>query len=395
MYDYIIIGAGIVGLTTALKFAESIPGVRLLILEKEASYAGHQTGHNSGVIHAGLYYKPDSLKAKFCRVGLQQTVKFCADNNINFKKTGKLIVATDESELEELNNIYNNAIINQTPVQMYSKKLLADAEPFINGVGAIFSPNTSIVSYKDICQTIVNKLRNYGVNFRFNEKVLRITEDGLKITVVTENERYDSKFLIACAGLQSDRIAKLNGHDPDFRIVPFRGEYHILSDRFKNFFNHLIYPVPNPKLPFLGIHITNHIDGSVSVGPNAVLSFARESYSSNSINIKDAISTFGYSGFWKLIGNNINSVVSEMATSISKTTYLKACNKYCDSIKLYDFVKYKAGIRAQAVSKSGILIHDFLFLDSPRSLHVCNTPSPAATSAFPIADHIFEKATLK
>lgn len=384
MFDVCIIGAGIVGLSTAFAIKSKNKHLKILILEKEGAPGLHQTGHNSGVIHAGIYYAPGSLKAKLCREGLEETKEFCKKYNVPYSEVGKLIVATDSLEAERLDSLYSRAISNDLDLLRLSRRELEVAEPNISGLEAIMSPKTAIVDYKLICKRLSEALIDNNVVIKYKEEVDFIDESQAKVSIRTRTERYECSQLIVCAGLQSDRLAKLSGLSVDFKIVPFRGEYYKLHHSKENIVKHLIYPVPDPELPFLGIHLTKMIDGSITVGPNAVIGFAREGYDKGSFNLVDFMDYFTYHGFWKMLNQYKRSAFKELCGSISKNTYLNECVKYCPSLTKSDLLPYRAGIRAQAVTNQGQLIHDFLFKRTDRTLHVCNAPSPAATSALPI-----------
>ena len=392
-YDFIIVGGGIVGVSTALSLIKKHPSKKILLLEKEESFATHQTGHNSGVIHAGVYYEPGSLKAEFCREGLKETIKFCTAHKIPFDQCGKLLVATNDLELERMKKLFERCKANQIDVEMLDQKKLNETEPNIVGIGAILVKSTGIVDYKLITKKMSEQFESLGGEFLLNTEVINLKEDKERIQVITSSETISSEYLICCAGLMADRVAKLLDIKIDFQIIPFRGEYYKLKDKHSNLVKHLIYPIPEPNLPFLGVHLTKMIDGSITVGPNAVLGFKREGYKRLNFSIRDSIQFLSFKGFHKFIKKNLKSGLYEMKNSIFKRGYLKEVQKYSPQIKLKDLQPYPAGIRAQAVLEDGTLVHDFLFAESKRSIHVCNAPSPAATSAIPIGKYITEKAT--
>ena len=392
-YDFIIVGGGIVGVSTALSLIKKHPSKKILLLEKEESFATHQTGHNSGVIHAGVYYEPGSLKAEFCREGLKETIKFCTAHKIPFDQCGKLLVATNVLELERMKKLFERCKANQIDVEMLDQKKLNETEPNIVGIGAILVKSTGIVDYKLITKKMSEQFESLGGEFLLNTEVINLKEDKEKIQVITSSETISSEYLICCAGLMADRVAKLLDIKIDFQIIPFRGEYYKLKDKHSNLVKHLIYPIPEPNLPFLGVHLTKMIDGSITVGPNAVLGFKREGYKRLNFSIRDSIQFLSFKGFHKVIKKNLKSGLYEMKNSIFKRGYLKEVQKYSPQIKLKDLQPYPAGIRAQAVLEDGTLVHDFLFAESKRSIHVCNAPSPAATSAIPIGKYITDKAT--
>jgi L-2-hydroxyglutarate oxidase len=393
MFDYVVLGGGIVGVSTALSLITKHPDKRILLVEKEESFAQHQTGHNSGVIHAGVYYEPGSLKAKFCREGLTETIKFCSLHKIPYQQCGKLLVATNDTELKRMKELYERCKSNNIEVEILNEKTLNEIEPNISGIGALLVKSTGIVNYKLITEKMSEKFESLGGMFLLNTKIINLKEDEDKIQIITSNEIFSSRYLVCCAGLMADRIAKLLKIKINFQIVPFRGEYFKLPEKHNNLVKHLIYPIPDPTLPFLGVHLTKMIDGSITVGPNAVLGFKREGYSKFNFSLKDSFQLLSFKGFHKVLIKNFKSGLYEMKNSIFKRGYLKEVQKYSPLVKLSDLQPYPAGIRAQAVLDDGTLVHDFLFAESRRSIHVCNAPSPAATSAIPIGRYITDKAT--
>jgi L-2-hydroxyglutarate oxidase len=390
-YDYCIIGGGIVGFATAINLLEREPGARLLLLEKEEAPGRHQTGHNSGVIHAGIYYAPGSLKAKLCREGLQATKGFCRTHDIPFEECGKLIVATDDVEIARIDALYERAVANGLTLERLDAAALARREPNISGRAALFSPETAVVDYGLVCRRMADDVVRRDADVRYGMRVERIEETDQHVEVSAGGERFRGKRLVVCGGLQADRLARMAGLDVDFHIVPFRGEYFQLPASKNAIVKHLIYPAPDPALPFLGIHLTRMIDGSVTVGPNAVIGFAREGYPRLSFSLRDTLDFTLFRGFWKLIYQYRSHALHELATSLSKPAYLKECQKYCASLRVEDLQPYRAGIRAQVVSAAGVAVHDFLFKETERMVHVCNAPSPAATSSLPIGAMIAEK----
>ena len=393
MFDYVVLGGGIVGVSTALSLITKHPDKRILLVEKEESFAQHQTGHNSGVIHAGVYYEPGSLKAKFCREGLTETIKFCSLHKIPYQQCGKLLVATNDTELKRMKELYERCKSNDIEVEILNEKTLNEIEPNISGIGALLVKSTGIVNYKLITEKMSEQFESLGGMFLLNTKIINLKEDEDKIQIITSNEIFSSRYLVCCAGLMADRIAKLLKIKINFQIVPFRGEYFKLPEKHNNLVKHLIYPIPDPTLPFLGVHLTKMIDGSITVGPNAVLGFKREGYSQFNFSLKDTLQLLSFKGFHKVLMRNFKSGLYEMKNSIFKRGYLKEVQKYSPLVKLNDLQPYPAGIRAQAVLDDGTLVHDFLFAESRRSIHVCNAPSPAATSAIPIGRYITDKAT--
>ena len=390
-YDYIVIGAGIIGMSTAWQLQQSFPDCSVLVLEKEALPACHQTGRNSGVIHAGVYYTPGSLKARFCKEGNIATKEFCTEYGIRYDECGKLLVATNEEELRRMTALVMRCSDNEIPVEELSARQLKLIEPNISGVGALLVPSTGIVSYKEITTKMADLVVQGGGEVRYNNEVVAVDEQPDRITVRTCNNSFSGRYLIACAGLMADRIVEMLGIQTDFRIIPFRGDYFLLSAEHNRIVNHLIYPIPDPKLPFLGVHLTRMIDGTVTVGPNAVLAFKREGYRKTDFSLRDSIEMFTYPGLLKVLCNNFKVSMIELKNSVHKKGYLELVRKYCPSLAVADLHEYPAGIRAQAVSREGQLVNDFLFVNTKRTLVVCNAPSPAATSAIPISKYIVEK----
>jgi len=393
IYDFIIVGGGIVGVSTALTLIKQNPSKKILLLEKEKSFAHHQTGHNSGVIHAGVYYEPGSLKAEFCREGLKETIAFCNTHGIPYEQCGKLLVATNDIELQRMDKLFERCKANNIEAEILNQEKLHEIEPNVFGIGAILVKSTGIVDYTLITKKMSEQFESLGGEFLLNSKVTNLDENKERIQVITSNETLNSKYLICCAGLMADRVAKLLNIKLNFQIIPFRGEYFRLKEKHNSLVKHLIYPIPDPDLPFLGVHLTKMIDGTITVGPNAVLGFKREGYGMFNFSLRDTIQFLSFKGFYKVVKKNLKSGLYEMKNSIFKRGYLKEVQKYSPQIKLNDLVPYPAGIRAQAVLEDGTLVHDFLFAESERSIHVCNAPSPAATSAIPIGKYITEKAS--
>jgi L-2-hydroxyglutarate oxidase len=398
-YDYIIIGGGIVGVSTAWQLKQQLPHKRILLLEKEDGYSQHQTGHNSGVIHAGVYYAPGSLKANFCREGVAATIDFCEQNDIPYEQCGKLLVATNPIEYERMEALYQRCMENQLDVEWLDVEQLKIREPNIVGIGGVLVKTTGIVDYQLITTKMAEHFEVLGVEALLQHEVVSMqeNEDRIEIKVRTPNgnQQFDTKFLITCSGLMADRTTKILGIKTDFQIIPFRGEYYQLASKHNDIVNHLIYPIPDPDLPFLGVHLTRMIDGTVTVGPNAVQGWKREGYGKINFSLRDVMDMLSFSGFWHVLRQNWKTGLKETKNSWIKSGYLKEVQKYCPQLTLEDLKPYPAGVRAQAVLKDGTLVHDFLFAESARSLHVCNAPSPAATSAIPIGGYICEKVLSK
>lgn len=391
IYDYVIIGGGIVGISTAWQLKNQFKKKKILVIEKEIRLGHHQTGHNSGVVHAGVYYKPGSLKANFCRQGNLETIAFCKAYGIPYKQCGKLLVATNRIELNRMVDIEVRCVENDIDTIRLSKAKLKTLEPSITATGALLVPATAITDYRKITEKIAELFEQLGGRVRLGAHVTAIEERTDTVKIKLHSDIILSRYVIVCGGLAADRLAKMMQIDIDFRIIPFRGEYYQLPPQFNQIVKHLIYPIPDPDLPFLGVHLTRMINGSVTVGPNAVLGWKREGYGKINIDFRDIGEMFAFPGFWKVIKSNLKSGINEIIDSFYLSGYLKRVQKYCPNLTLSDLHPYPAGIRAQAVKKDGSLVHDFLFAESRRSLHVCNAPSPAATSAIPIGEFLCQK----
>ncbi|EKO4005386.1 L-2-hydroxyglutarate oxidase [Vibrio fluvialis] len=398
-FDYVIVGGGIVGVSTAWQLKQQYPDKSILLVEKEAGFSRHQTGHNSGVIHAGVYYAPGSLKADFCKRGVERTLSFCAKHDIPVENCGKLLVATNEVEFERMQALFERCLKNELDVELLDVAQLKLAEPNITGLGAIYVKATSIVNYRLVTEKMAEEFKALGGEVCLSTEVVGLNETEQEISVHCRYKgspiTFHSQFLVSCSGLMADRMTKMLGLATDFQIIPYRGEYYRLAPKHNQVVKHLIYPIPDPELPFLGVHLTRMIDGSVTVGPNAVQGFKREGYGKVNISVRDVWEMLRFSGFWKVTAKNLKTGLVEMKNSLWKPGYLQLVRKYCPSIELADLQPYPAGIRAQAVLSDGTLVHDFLFAESPRSLHVCNAPSPAATSAMPIGEYICQKIAAK
>jgi L-2-hydroxyglutarate oxidase len=391
MYDFAIIGGGIVGLSTAMALGERHPDARILVLEKESQWAFHQTGNNSGVIHSGIYYKPGSFKAKFCRDGSRSMVEFCQKHDIDHDICGKVIVATNEQELPRLENLYTRGLENGIPVKRISPEEVKEIEPHVSCVGGIRVFNTGIVNYKQVCLKYAELIRKQGGDLRLNTQVLQIRRSGQNHILKTNNGSFETRFVINCAGLHSDRIAKLGKANPGAKIVPFRGEYYELTPEKRYLVKTLIYPVPNPDFPFLGVHFTRMIDNSVHAGPNAVLSLKREGYKKTDFDLRDFAEVITYPGFWKLAAKHADEGIQEIIRSFSKAAFVKSLQTLIPEVKAEDVIPTHAGVRAQALMNNGSLVDDFLIIEGENSIHVCNAPSPAATSSLEIGKAIVEK----
>ncbi len=390
-YDLVVIGGGIVGAATAWRLKQRLPDASVLLVEKEAHHAAHQTGHNSGVIHAGVYYQPGSLKADFCKRGAAATIDFCREFGLPFEQCGKMLVATDEGEYRRMLDLEKRCAENHIETERLDAAELRRREPNIRGVGGLLVPATGITDFPRITGQMIEQFRQIGGEVRLNTRVVNLSESVACITIRTGSDTIETAHLVVCGGLLADRLARMIDIQVNFAIVPFRGEYYQLADKHNRLVSHLIYPIPDPELPFLGVHLTRMIDGSITVGPNAVLGLKREGYGRINLDTRDMAEMIRFPGFWRLLRENISSGIYELKDSLYKPGYLQRVRKYCPELQLSDLKPYPAGIRAQAVLADGSLVHDFLFADSPRSLHVCNAPSPAATSALPIAEHLTEK----
>ncbi|MBW3633208.1 MAG: L-2-hydroxyglutarate oxidase [Chloroflexi bacterium] len=394
-FDLAVIGGGIVGLSTAMQMTERFPGISVAVLEKEPALARHQTGRNSGVIHAGVYYQPGSLKAQFCREGVEATIQFCREHDIAFEQCGKLLVATEAAELPRMEALYERACANGIDVERIDKTELTRREPRIRGLGGLLVKTTGIVDYAQVAKAMACVVSERGGAILTSSEVSHIEENPSGVTLEVGRDRIRAGHVIAAAGLQADRIARLCGVDVDFRIVPFRGEYYRLGADKNQIVNHLIYPIPDPELPFLGVHLTRMIGGYVTVGPNAVLAFAREGYGFGTVSLRDLREMAEFSGFRRVIRANLRSGAVEMANSLVKSRYLALCRRYCPELELSDLAPYRSGVRAQAVLADGTMVHDFLIGETERTIHVLNAPSPAATSSIPIGRHIARQAEQK
>lgn len=389
MYNVVIIGGGIVGLASALKIKEANPKLRVAVVEKENGLAKHQTGHNSGVIHSGLYYKPGSLKAKNCVDGYHRLLHFCDEEEIPYELCGKIVVATNESQLETLNMLYDRGLQNGlTGLKKLVREELKEHEPYVNGIAGIFVPQTGIIDYKEVSYKYAEKIKHFEGHIFPGNKVLDITENKGFIQVTTNQQTLTTRLVINCAGLFSDKIAKLSGVNVDYKIIPFRGEYYKIKEEKEYLVKNLIYPVPDPNFPFLGVHFTRMIGGGIEAGPNAVLAYKREGYKKSDINLRDLAGSLAWKGFRKVAGKYWRTGMGEFYRSYSKSAFTKALQELLPDITTNDLVPGGAGVRAQACDRNGGLIDDFLILESEKVINVGNAPSPAATSSLAIGEHI-------
>ena len=390
--EIIIIGGGIVGLATAYSLCRRYPDRHITILEKEAQLAAHQTGRNSGVLHSGIYYKPNSLKAVNCRTGKQMMEDFCEREGIPFEICGKVIVATDESEIPAMEMLYERGQANGVQCELIGRERLLELEPHVlNGIKAIHVPEAGIVDYVQVCTRLADILREHGHTILTGARVTSIVEESDSVTAVTTVGDFRASYLVNCAGLQSDRVTKMSAGSAPAQIIPFRGEYFELKPEAQHLCKALIYPVPDPGFPFLGVHFTRMITGGVECGPNAVLAFAREGYHLTDINGRELWETLTYPGFRKLAGRYWKTGMGEMWRSASKRAFVKALQRLVPEIRAEHLEPAPAGIRAQALAPDGALLDDFAFQESSRIVNVINAPSPAATSSLSIAESVVDK----
>lgn len=392
-YDIAIVGGGIVGLATGRELLRRHPHLRLVVLEKEATVSQHQTGHNSGVIHSGIYYTPGSLKARLCTEGRRALWSYCDEKGIEYKQVGKLIVATEESELPRLQNLWERGQANGIEnLQMLDAHEIAEREPHAAGIKAIFSPVTGIVDYGRVARSYADDIREMGGEILTGHQVTSIERKSGVTRVLSKGGDVEARYVITCGGLQSDRLAKMTGGQGDPKIVPFRGDYLILKPEKRYLVKGNIYPVPDPSFPFLGVHFTPRMSGDIWLGPNAVLAFAREGYSFSTINPADLLESLTYSGFIKLAGKYMSIGMGEMYRDIVRSAYVKALQRYIPELKVEDTLPGPSGVRAQAMNADGSMVDDFVFEGSEGVVHVRNAPSPAATSSLAIGAYIADDA---
>ncbi len=388
-YDVTVIGGGIVGLATALQLQKKNPNLKILLLEKETEWAKHQTGNNSGVIHSGLYYKPGSLKATNCIRGYHLLIDFCKENNIPFELCGKIVVATEEHELPLLQNLFVRGQQNGLTgfIELNSSQL-KEYEPHVTGLKGFFVPQTGIVDYKLVAEKYAELLKKNGAELHLGEKVIKIESTAGTSSVVTEKSSYTTKLVINCAGLYSDKVARLTSKNINVKIIPFRGEYYKLTKEKEYLVKNLIYPVPDPNFPFLGVHFTRMAKGGVEAGPNAVLAFAREGYKKSDINLSELAESLAWPGFQKVAAKYWRTGFGEMYRSFSKAAFTKALQKLIPEIQESDLTTGGAGVRAQACDREGGLVDDFMIVEESNAINVCNAPSPAATSSLAIGETV-------
>jgi L-2-hydroxyglutarate oxidase LhgO len=388
-----VIGAGIVGLAVARQMSLQYPGIDVAVFEKEDRVAAHQSGHNSGVVHAGVYYRPGSLKARLCLRGASLLREYCAERDIRYRELGKLIVASDSSELAGLSAIEDRARRNGVPgISRITQDDIAGLEPSVTGVAALHSPHTAVVDYVGVCEAIAGDVRRAGGRIFLSSPVTALAERGSCVEVRVADSVHQFDQVIVCGGLQSDRLARAAGQLDDLRIIPFRGEYYALRAEAGSRIHGLVYPVPDPRYPFLGVHFTPDVADKVHVGPNAVLALALEGYRFTDISLRDVRELARWPGTWRLAGRHWRHGVRELTASISKRAYLSQARRYVPGLRMADLVAAGAGVRAQAVDRGGNLVDDFALQHAGRILLVRNAPSPAATSSLAIAEHIVAAA---
>jgi L-2-hydroxyglutarate oxidase LhgO len=390
-HDVAIVGGGIVGLATAWQLVTKYPRLRVLVLEKEAEVAEHQTGHNSGVLHSGIYYKPGSLRAVNCRAGKRAMEEFCAEHGVPYEICGKVIVAVNDAELPQLARIYERGQQNGVTCELIERERLAELEPHAAGVKAIHVPEAGIVNFREVSRKLAELVQASGNTVQCGARVLAVKENAQQIAIETTAGNFAADYLVTCAGLQSDRLAKLAGFQPEAKIVPFRGEYFELKHEAEHLCRNLIYPVPDPSFPFLGVHFTRMIQGGIECGPNAVLAFAREGYRKTDLNLGDLCETLGFRGFRTLAMKYWRVGAGEMWRSWSKAAFVKALQRLIPEIRSAQLVPARAGVRAMAIAPDGSMVDDFVIQASGRVVNVLNAPSPAATSSLNIGKLVVEK----
>ncbi|MES2688769.1 MAG: L-2-hydroxyglutarate oxidase [Bacteroidota bacterium] len=395
-YDYIIIGGGIVGLASAYHILKQKPGARLAVLEKESHVAAHQTGHNSGVIHSGIYYKPGSLKAQNCISGYNMMIAFCNEHGMAYDLCGKLIVAVDDKEIPELDKLYKRGLENGLDKISYvAKEQIGEHEPHLRGVKAISVPYTGIIDYTEVCEKLAELVALSGGEIFLNHKAEDIIVKDDFTTVITPKTTFTTTMLVNCAGLYCDKIAELAGEETDTKIIPFRGEYYMLRPEKRGLVKNLIYPVPDPDFPFLGVHFTRMIHGDVEAGPNAVFAFKREGYHKSDVDLKEMMEALAWPGFQKVAAKYWKTGIGEFYRSFSKQAFTRALQRLIPEVQEDDLVPAEAGVRAQACDRTGGLLDDFKIIERPNAIHVLNAPSPAATSSLSIGKTIAALALKK
>jgi L-2-hydroxyglutarate oxidase LhgO len=391
-YDVIVVGGGIVGLATAYRLLEARPGLKILLLEKESKLAAHQTGNNSGVLHAGLYYKPGSEKARCAVQGLQQMLAFCREHGIAHDQCGKIVVATGQNELERLENLWKNGNANGlSGLRKLTPEQIKEIEPHAAGLAAIHVPQEGIVDYPAVCEKLGELIRKNGGETRLNTRVTKVISEGTNKIIETDAGNFRAKYVVTCGGLHADRLVKMSGQIPSAKIIPFRGEYYVIKKERQYLVRNLIYPVPDPKFPFLGVHFTRLIHGGIEAGPNAVLALAREGYKWTDFNLRDLAESLAFPGLWKFLAKYPSLCGYEIRRSLSRAEFTRSLQKLVPEIRADDIEPGGAGVRAQAMTPAGSLVEDFHFEEAGGMLHVVNAPSPAATASLAIGAKISDK----
>ena len=391
--DLTIVGGGIVGLSTAMWASSLLPELRIVVLEKEPQIASHQTGRNSGVIHSGVYYRPGTEKASLCVAGAAALVEFCRHHDIPYETCGKVVIASSEQQIPRLRELYDRGVANGVPeISLVGPERLREIEPYVVGVAGLHVPGAGITDYSLVARKYAEIAISKGVVVRTHAELLAVRASSNTFHLQTTTGDFDSKFLINCAGLQSDRVAAMTGARLDLKIVPFRGEYYEMLASRRNLVKNLVYPVPDPRFPFLGVHFTRHINGSVEAGPNAVLALAREGYSWGHFKARDVLDVALFPGFWRMAARYWKSGLEETHRSLSKSAFVRSLQRLIPEVREQDFCDGGSGVRAQAVNSKGGLVDDFCFVQRERMLHVCNVPSPAATASLMIGKRIVQMA---
>ena len=396
MYNVVVIGGGIDGMASALKIKEKNPSYKVAVVEKERTIATHQTGHNSGVIHSGLYYKPGSYKAKNCVDGYNQLISFCDEEGINYEITGKIVVATNESQLKSLDTLFERGKANGLKgIKKLKQEELKEHEPHVNGLSGLYVPQTGIIDYSEVTDKYAEKFKHFGGEIFSSNKLVKFEEAKGFIHVHTSGERLTTRVVVNCAGLHSDQVAKMTGAKINYKIIPFRGEYYKLTPEREGLVKNLIYPVPDPNFPFLGVHFTRMINGGVEAGPNAVLAYAREGYKKGNVKWGEFMGSLFYPGFLRVAKKYWKTGFGEFYRSYSKAAFTKALQELIPEVGKKDLIKGGAGVRAQACDRKGGLIDDFLIIEHEKFVNVGNAPSPAATSSLSIGEHVAQLAIQK
>ena len=394
--EILVIGGGLIGLSTAMHLKNMRPRSTVTLIEKDSALAMQQSGHNSGVMHAGIYYEPGSLKAQFCAQGNRALSTFCEKFDIPIRRCGKVIVANSAEEIDRLERLHDRGVDNGVPgLRLVSRRELRDIEPNVEGAKALYAPNSAIIDFEKVAVTYAAIFENAGGSIFLDTAFISSTSVDGNSHIVTSKDEFNAKLVINCAGLHSDIVARAMGGSPDLQIIPFRGEYFLLREDRRNLVNGLVYPVPDPTLPFLDVHLTPRVTGEVEAGPNAILATKREGYHRSDFSLREFASTLAYRGFWLLAARNLRAGVAEINRSLRKNVFVKSLQRLVPEIERDDLLPGGSGVRAQAVDRRGNLIDDFHIEEAPGAIHVLNAPSPAATSSFMIGRHIANKADVR